>query len=457
VAKAWKQIIAAKRDGGTLSQEDIEQFIAGTVSGDAPDYVASALLMSIYFKGMTTEETTHLLKAMIQSGQTLDWSADSDKPIADKHSTGGVGDKTSFLVLPLLIASGCIDPMVAGRGLGHTGGTLDKFESLPGLTTDLSTSQMHSMVRSCGGFLAGQTRDLVPADGKLYALRDVTATIESIPLIVSSILSKKIASGTHSLVMDVKFGIGAFMQERSQARALAKALVATGQSFGVNVIAALSSMDEPLGEAAGNSVEMAECLDILEGKKSNDVLALSLELCAGLMQSLNPSLSAEEHGQHLLGHITSGRAREILARIAIAQGAQPADFDRRHTDWLLKGMQDTAVLSSEAGYLTQISARNIGNYLLAIGAGRRTVGAAINHRVGVLELRKTGEWINRGEPLCILRHPHGNQGDLSELRRSFILSSERPPEQANAPEVQPIIGTQLSNQRCVAEWVLSGN
>lgn len=450
--KLWKQIIAAKRDGYELSADDIEQIVDGAVSGDAPDCVISALLMSIYFQGMTTEETTWLLRAMIHSGTQLDWTADSKHLIADKHSTGGVGDKTSFIVLPLLIASGCVDPMVAGRGLGHTGGTLDKFESLPGLTTKLPVAKMHEMVNKYGGFLAGQTRDLVPADGKLYALRDVTATVESIPLIVSSILSKKIASGARSLVLDVKFGSGAFMTERPQAQTLAKALVATGRSFGINVIAALTRMDEPLGETVGNSVELAECLDILEGKKQNDVLFLSVQLASGLLHTLWPSVTREEHEAHLMGHITSGRAREILARIAFAQGADSADFDRRQTGWLMDGFEDTPVISEQSGFLLQVSARAIGNSLLARGAGRRTVEEAINHRVGVFNLRKTGDWVSRGEPLCVLRHPKGQSEGVDELRRAFVFGEEHT-RTAN-PELTSDQNTTQKDgsHRLVEEW-----
>lgn len=450
--KPWKQIIATKRNGNELSKEDIEQIVGGAVSGDAPDCVVSALLMAIYFQGMTTEETTRLLRAMIDSGTSLDWSADSERLIADKHSTGGVGDKTSFLVLPLLIASGCIDPMVAGRGLGHTGGTLDKFESLPGLTTQLPVAKMHDMVQQHGGFLAGQTRDLVPADGKLYALRDVTATVESIPLIVSSILSKKIASGARSLVMDVKFGSGAFMVERQQAQTLARALVATGRAFGVNVIAALTRMDEPLGDTAGNSVELAECLDILEGKKQNDVLFLSIQLAAGLLHTLHPKTTRDEHEDQLMRHITSGRAREVLARIATAQGADAADFDRKQTSWLMDGVEDTPVISERSGFLVEVSARAIGNSLLAMGAGRRTVGEVINHRVGVLELRKTGDWVNRGEPLCVLRHPKGKPEAADELRRAFVLEENRTHGSDPNPRPSQPAAQKDAAHRLVEEW-----
>ena len=428
-----QQIIAKKRDSLSLQNDEIKWFVERFAKAKIPDYQASALLMAIYINGLDAQETLCMLEAMIHSGEVFDWSVLAKGPLADKHSTGGVGDKTSFIVLPLLIASGCSVPMIAGRGLGHTGGTLDKFEALPGLSTRQKLSKMKKIMKECNGFLCGQTTQLAPADRKMYALRDVTSTVESLPLIVTSILSKKIASGAKHFVFDVKHGNGAFMPELQKARELARRLVTTAQNFGVEAIAALSDMNEPTGSHAGNALELEECLDILAGTRKGQTHDLSLELCAALLAKIFPDNSQTAHRTKLEQHIASGKAFEILSRIAVCQGANARDIERKSTVWLTSGVKDYPVLASSDGFVTGIKTKAIGEFLVHCGAGRKTLTDQIHHRVGLHSLKKLGDKVAKGEVLCVLRIEKENKS-LSKKVGDFFEIGEQ--DANNAKPVQ---------------------
>jgi pyrimidine-nucleoside phosphorylase len=429
-----RELIIKKRDGHELAQDDIARLVQGFTSGAIPDYQMSALLMATTLRGMTTGETSHLLEAMICSGSRFDWRTVTNLPIADKHSTGGVGDKTSFLVLPLLIAAGCRVPMVAGRGLGHTGGTLDKFESLDGLTTTLSASEMTHHLKHHGGFLAGQSDDFVPADKRIYALRDVTGTVESIPLIVSSILSKKLAAGVQHLVMDVKTGDGAFMRSFEDAKSLARALVDVSLRYGAVTLATVTDMNTPLGSSVGNAVEIEEVLDILEGHVFNDVADLSLDLGARIAAAVRgPSADLGECRDELKRHLASGVAREIFFRIATSQGAKLEQLERRDRTWLDKGTRDLPIAlpevhPGETRYLSGVRTRDLAIYLTVLGAGRVTLESKINPRVGLRSMVPLGTPLSRGQPVAFLRVPMDLDVDVracaSFFETSTVFSSE---------------------------------
>src|SRR5918997_840940 len=317
-----QDIITRKRDGGELSREEIEFFVHGVTSGRFTRYQAAALLMAIFLRGMTDAEQFALTDAMLRSGESLDFS-DIERPKADKHSTGGVGDKTSLLIAPLAAACGLAVPMISGRGLGHTGGTFDKLESIPGYRVRLSTAEFRAIIRRIGFAMMGQTDEIAPADRKLYALRDATATVEAIPLIVASIMSKKLAAGLGALVLDVKTGSGAFMREESRARELAAALVRTSNSFGVRTEALLTDMSQPLGRAVGNAVEVRECVELLRGEageRARPVLDLSVELTAGmvLLSGLEETVGAAR--SRVVRALRSGEGLETFRRNVEAQG-----------------------------------------------------------------------------------------------------------------------------------------
>src|ERR671928_1931822 len=309
-----QDIIRHKRDGGALTRAEVEFFARGVVTGEFADYQAAALLMAIYWRGMTEAEQAALTQAMLRSGTLLDFS-DIDKPKADKHSTGGVGDKTSLLIAPLVAACDVCVPMISGRGLGHTGGTLDKLESIPGYRVSLSAGEFKKVLDQVGYAMAGQTAELAPADKKMYALRDATATVEAIPLIVASIISKKGAAGLDAMIIDVKVGNGAFMREEARAEQLAHALVSTGNSCGIKTRALLTDMNQPLGGAVGNSLEIQECIEILRGEANEaaqPVLDLSLKLCAHMLLLANVDQTIEAAHARLNDVLTSGRALECL-------------------------------------------------------------------------------------------------------------------------------------------------
>ena len=324
-----QDIIRKKRDRGQLSREEIEFFVRGVTSGEIADYQSTALLMAILLNGMTDEEQSSLTNAMLHSGDILDFS-DIPKPKADKHSTGGVGDKTSLLIAPLAAAAGICVPMISGRGLGHTGGTLDKLESIPGYRVNLSLQEFRAVLDQCGFAMNGQTAEIAPADRKLYALRDATATVEAIPLIVASIISKKGAAGLDAMVIDVKTGSGAFMREHEKARELAQALVKTGNSLGVHSQALITDMNQPLGQAVGNSVEVLECVQLLRGEindRARPVLDLSIELAARMVRLVQLEPTLDEARARIQRVYESGEALECFRRNVEAQSGDPRVCD----------------------------------------------------------------------------------------------------------------------------------
>ncbi|MFZ9521332.1 MAG: thymidine phosphorylase, partial [Silvanigrellaceae bacterium] len=352
----------------------------------------------------------HLLTAMIQSGDRMDWSQLRKRgiPCVDKHSTGGVGDKTSLVILPLLVADGLAVPMVAGRGLGHTGGTVDKLEAIPGFMAQPGAEQFKTWMHARGGAFGAQTDRFVPADKKLYALRDVTSTVESIPLITASIMSKKLAEDLDALVLDVKFGSGAFLQSLEKAEELARSLVNAGKMAGCRVEAALTNMDEPLGRAAGHACEVAECLDILQGVGALDTRELSLQLAARAAVLGHQDKAADAHQRaymRMKNHLQSGRAYEVFLDIAVQQGAHLSAIERSNTEWIDAGVIDIPVFGPEKKKqrVSAINTRELGLLLIEMGAGRVKKEDAIDHKVGIVHLKKVGETVDAREPLCFLR------------------------------------------------------
>jgi pyrimidine-nucleoside phosphorylase len=390
-------IIRKKRDGLALRPDEIDAFVRGVTAGTWPDYQASALLMAIWLRGMTADETACLTRAMVHSGAQLDLS-DLPGPKVDKHSTGGVGDKTSLVVAPLAAACGVVVPMMSGRGLGHSGGTLDKLEAIPGFRVDLTLHEFRAALRKVGCALIGQTQEIAPADKLLYALRDVTATVESIPLITASILSKKVAEGIAALELDVKCGRGAFMKSRADARALAEALVATGTRNGVRTEAIITAMDVPLGRAVGNALEVRECLATLRGEGPKDLEQLSVTLAARMLVlgALAPDLAAAE--TTIRDALDSGRGLEKFRAIIAQQGGNPAVVDEPAR--LPSAPRQVVVRSDRAGYVTDIHAEVVGRATMLLGAGRNRVDDRIDPAVGAVILAHRGEHVRAGDGLA---------------------------------------------------------
>ena len=398
-----QDVIRKKRDGKELSREEIGFFIDGVTSGRIADYQISALLMAIFLNGMTHDEQQALTEAMLTSGNILDFS-DIAKPKADKHSTGGVGDKTSLLIAPMVAACGVSVPMISGRGLGHTGGTLDKLESIPGYRVNLSTKEFKKVLQTVGYAMAGQTAELAPADKKMYALRDATATVEAIPLIVASIISKKGAAGLDAMVIDVKVGNGAFMREEVRAKELAHALVSTGNSCGIKTRALLTDMNQPLGRAVGNSLEVVECIDLLmndapEGAKP--VMDLSLELAAHMLILANAERSLEDSRERLRSVLASGGVLECLARNIEAQGGDPRVCDVPRKILPLVD-QKTEIACTRSGFISQIETTEIGHAVAAIGGGRVRIEDVIDPAVGFVAEVKLGDQVKAGDVLGVV-------------------------------------------------------
>jgi pyrimidine-nucleoside phosphorylase len=389
-------IIQKKRDGGVLTPEEIQFFIAGVTDSSLPDYQTAALLMAVCVRGMTADETSLLTTAMVESGQRLDLS-DIPGAKVDKHSTGGVGDKTSLIIAPLVASCGGVVPMMSGRGLGHTGGTLDKLESIPGFRTNLSAAEMRQSLSAIGCALIGQTAEVAPADKRLYALRDVTGTIESIPLISASIMSKKIAEGIDALVLDVKSGSGAFMKTQQAARALAASLVGIGRSAGVRTEAVLTSMSRPLGVAVGNSNEVIECIELMKGRGRADLIDLSLELSermlvlAGLADD---RADAVEMCRRALG---SGQALERFRSIIERQGGNPRVVD--DYDLLPRAPKEHVLAADSRGFVTRLDAELVGRASVALGAGRDKVDEAVDPAVGIMIPPSIGDAVSKGDAI----------------------------------------------------------
>jgi len=398
-----QDVIRKKRDGLSLSREEIEFFIAGVTNGRIADYQVSALLMAIYLNGMNDAEQQALTEAMLNSGNILDFT-DIPKPKADKHSTGGVGDKTSIIIAPLVAACGVCVPMISGRGLGHTGGTLDKLESIPGYRVALSATEFKQVLDQVGYAMAGQTAELAPADKKMYALRDATATVEAIPLIVASIISKKGAAGLDAMIIDVKVGNGAFMREEARAKELAHALVSTGNSCGIKTRALLTDMNQPLGGAVGNSLEVLECINLLRreaNEAAQPVLDLSLELSAHMLVLANVDQTIEAARARLEKVVESGKALECLQSNVAAQGGDPRVCDAPK-DFLPLVSETVKVESPRSGFITKVDTTEIGHAIAAIGGGRVRIEDTVDPTVGFTSELKLGDQVSAGEAIGIV-------------------------------------------------------
>jgi pyrimidine-nucleoside phosphorylase len=390
-----QDVIRKKRDGEQLSSDEIAFFIEGVTRGTIADYQTSALLMAIYLNGMNDAEQEVLTQAMLHSGNTLDFSGIA-KPKADKHSTGGVGDKTSLLIAPMVAACGVCVPMISGRGLGHTGGTLDKLESIPGYRVDLSAEEFEGVLQTVGYAMSGQTAELAPADKKMYALRDATSTVEAIPLIVASIISKKGAAGLDAMVIDVKVGSGAFMRDEDRAKALAHALVRTGNSCGIRTRALLTDMNQPLGRAVGNSLEVKECIELLRGEGdegAEPVMELSLELSAHMLVLSHVDESLDAARARLRGVVESGAALECFRRNVEAQGGDPRVCDE--PEKILPLVRESfKVESPRSGFITKVNTTEIGHAIAAIGGGRVRIDDTIDPSVGFIAEARIGDRIS---------------------------------------------------------------
>ena len=407
-------IIIKKRDKKVLSKEEINYFIENYTSGEIPDYQASAWAMAVLLNGMTPEETTHLTLAMANSGDTLDLSDVVDVAV-DKHSSGGVGDKTSIAVIPMVRACGLPIGKMSGRGLGFSGGTLDKLESIPGFRTDLSKDEFLDQLGSLGMVLSGQSMDLAPADGKLYALRDVTGTVQSIPLIASSIMSKKIASGAQAIVLDVKVGNGAFMETLEKARELAKLMVSIGELSGRKVAALLSDMNQPLGVAVGNALEIKEAIQTLKGEGPNDFAEHCLEIASQMLILGGKAETKDKAGELVKETIVSGSGFEYLKKLVRAQGGDVGVID--HPDRLPEAPVKSIIEAKESGYISQVHARTVGETAVVLGAGRMKKGDPIDHAVGIMVMVKVGDKIEAGQPLFVV-HAR-SEGSIEEVRANL--------------------------------------
>lgn len=394
-----QHIIARKRDGHALTRAEIQAFVRGATDGSWADYQLSALLMAIFLRGMTPEETAAYTDAMMHSGTVADLSAVPGIKV-DKHSTGGVGDKISIPLAPLVVACGVPVPMISGRGLGHSGGTLDKLESIPGFRTDLSLAEYGAQIARIGCALIGQTKDLAPSDKKLYALRDVTATVECIPLICGSILSKKLAEGIDALVLDVKFGRGAFMKRKADARALAEALVAVGRAGGKQVRAVLTGMDQPLGRTVGNALEVAESIACLRGAGPADVMEVTYTLGAHMLVLGGVAPDETAARRKLEAAIADGSALAKFREIVVAQGGDSLVVDEPAR--LPQARLQVAVPAPRAGTVAEVDAMEIALAALRLGAGRARAEDKVDPAVGVSGLCKIGETVAAGAPLAVI-------------------------------------------------------
>ena len=413
-------IIRKKRDGHPLSSDEIAWMIAGLASGEVSDYQWSALLMAIYFRGMNDDETASLTMEMMRSGTIVDLSSVPGRKI-DKHSTGGVGDKTSLILAPIAAAVGLRVPMVSGRGLGHTGGTLDKLESIPGFRVDLDLRRYQEVIRACGLVMIGQTAEIAPADTRLYALRDATSTVESIPLISASIMSKKLAEGIDGLVLDVKTGNGAFMERLDDARKLAETMCAIGRDLGKRMRALITRMDQPLGLAVGNALEVVECLNSLQGTGPGDLTGLSIELAAEMVLMGELASDLDEARELCERTIRDGSAFAKFQEMVELQGGDPRSLDDLSLLPTAKTRLD--VPAERGGYVQRLDARPLGHATMLLGAGRARVESTIDPAVGIVLNKKVGDHVEEGEPLCTvhLNDPAGLNTILNMITSAYAI------------------------------------
>jgi pyrimidine-nucleoside phosphorylase len=424
-------IIRAKRDGEALSREAIESFVRGVTDGSWEDYQASALLMAIVLKGMNPVETGWLTDAMARSGDRVNLDHISGIKVG-KHSTGGVGDKVSIVLAPLAASCGVVMPKMSGRGLGHTGGTLDKLESIPGFRVALSLDEFKKVLAEVGCCLISQTDSITPADKKLYALRDVTATVESLPLIAASVMSKKLAEGSNALVLDVKCGRGAFMQKPADALALARAMVSIGTAAGVRTEAFITRMDTPLGLAIGNAVEIAECIDVLSGRGPADLAALVVRLGSRIVTLSGRAASDAEAEKLIRAALQSGAARDKLKQMITWQGGDASVVD--DTSRLPQSKHAHVIAAQRSGHLQSLDALLVGRAAVALGAGRDRKGDAVDLSAGVLLHNKPGDAVASGEPLMELRY-----NDESKLSAAVQLASQAAVIGDKAPADAPLV------------------
>jgi pyrimidine-nucleoside phosphorylase len=419
-------IIMNKRAGKELSRKELEFLIGGYVAGEIPDYQVSAWAMAVFFRGMTSEETAALTEIMIASGKTIDLSG-IPGPFVDKHSTGGVGDKTSLILAPLAASLGIRDPMMSGRALGHTGGTLDKLDSIPGYRTSLSEEEFRTIIARDGFVMTGQTKDIVPADRLLYALRDVSGTVESIPLITASILSKKKAEGTEGLVLDVKYGSGAFMKEAAEGEKLARSLAGTGRALGLKVSVLLTDMDEPLGNKVGNFLEVEESLDCLEGRGPGDLMEVSLELAARMAVLGGKAQNAGEGRALCEKALASGKPRELFLKNVESQGGNPKEVLNLRGGYrsLLRG----EVRAKESAYISRIDAWKTGHASVQLGVGRNRTEDTVSPTAGIEFHAKRGARVSAGDPIMSVwaADEAGLQAALPQLEEAVEYSSVPPP------------------------------
>ena len=421
---SFVDVIAKKRDGLALSREDIDTFVRGASGGEIPDYQASALLMAIVLRGMSDQETAWLTDAMVRSGDQVDLSRIPGTKVG-KHSTGGVGDKVSIILAPVVAACGVVLPKMSGRGLGHTGGTLDKLESIPGFRVNLSVEEFTRMLTEVGTSIVGQSASLAPADKKLYALRDVTATVPSIPLIAASVMSKKLAEGGDALVLDVKCGHGAFMKSEPDARELARLMVSIGLQAGLRTEAIITDMDAPLGRAVGNALEVIECIETLKGQGPPDISALVVELASRILV-VSGRYAEPEAAPAVREAISSGRALEKMRAMVDWQGGDTRVLDDYGR--LPGARARQAVTAGRGGYLAALKADFIGRASMVLGAGRQRIEDRIDHGSGVLVAKKPGEQVSAGETIVeLLYNDDRGVGEASRLAEAAISLSSAPP------------------------------
>jgi pyrimidine-nucleoside phosphorylase len=424
-------VIRKKRDGVELSRDEIEGLVNAYTNAEIPDYQVSAWLMAVVLKGMTRPETAALTDAMLHSGDVLDLSLLPAKKV-DKHSTGGVGDKTSLVLAPLVAAAGITVPMISGRGLGHTGGTLDKLEAIPGFNVNLPVAEFRRVLATCGCCMIGQTAEIAPADRKLYALRDVTGTVESPYLICASIMSKKLAEGIDALVLDVKTGSGAFMKSEKDAAFLAELMVETGERMGKQVVALITDMDQPLGNMIGNALEVIECVEVLQGKGPDDLRELCLELAGWMLHLGGESKSVAEGKQQSAKLIASGQALEKFRQMIELQGGDPRVIvDAK----LLSQAQHTVqVASTKAGYIASMQCEQIGTACVILGGGRERKEDSVDPSVGIVLHKKVGDRIAVGEPLATIHY--NSEAKAARAQQLIEASCEIAP---TAPSKRPLV------------------
>jgi pyrimidine-nucleoside phosphorylase len=430
-------VIRQKRDGGELSRDEIEGLVQAYTRGDIPDYQVSAWLMAVVLRGMTRAETAALTDAMLHSGEVLDLSSLRAKKV-DKHSTGGVGDKTSLVLAPLAAAAGVAVPMISGRGLGHTGGTLDKLESIPGFNVNLPVAQFRHVLETCGCAMIGQTAEIAPADRKLYALRDVTGTVESPYLICASIMSKKLAEGIDALVLDVKTGSGAFMKKEEDAAFLAELMVETGERMGKQVVALITDMDQPLGCMIGNALEVVEVVDLLRGHGPEDLRQLCLEL-AGWMLYLGRASDTVAAGKVTSERlIASGKALEKFRKMVELQGGDPNTID--HPNKLPEARQRSVLASSKSGYVSSIQCEQVGTACVILGGGREKKEDSVDPAVGIVLHKKVADAVSTGEPLATIYYNAESRAPQARqlLQQSYSITDS--PPRTKRPLIHRVIG-----------------